>query len=179
MDLAKILGGEKFHYKKLRSHKPYFVTADVVTNFGNRLLMIYPYYKLGDLREAKKSDTGKKVRGVLKCYENGTDSSYDIFYWLLVDVITGIKDVDFASKLMEEMFYFSNYTCYTTGYVNKEQFIEPGKRFLSTYFIYNKEESSTEIGQKFVATAGAYMDNASYKNEEYEIVEIKKFYNND
>ena len=172
MDLAKIIGGGKFHYKKLKTHKPYFVTANVVTNFGKRLLMIYPYYKLGELREAKKSDTGKRVRGMLKCYENGTDSSYDIFYWLLVDVITGIKNEDIASTVMQDMFHFSNYTCYTTGYVNKEQFIEPGKRFLSTYFIQNKRY--TETVQKFIDVASMYMDNASYMDENYEIVEIKE-----
>ena len=176
MDLAKILGGEKFHYKKLRSHKPYFVTANVVTNFGKRLLMIYPYYKLGELREAKKSDTGKRVRGMLKCYENGTDSCYDIFYWLLVDVITGIKDENIASTIMEDMFHFSNYTCYNIGYVNKEQFIEPGKRFLSTYFIQNKGDTATV--QKFMDIASMYMDNASYMNENYETIEIKGSDNN-
>lgn len=172
MDLAKILGGEKFHYKKIRTHKPYFATVDVVTNFGNKLLMIYPYYKLGELREAKNCDTGKRVRGMLKCYENGTDSCFDIFYWLLVGVITGIKNEDIASTIMEDMFHFSNYTCYTIGYVNKEQFIDPGKRFLSTYFIQNKGD--TETVQKFMDVASMYMDNASYMNENYEIIEIKE-----
>lgn len=176
MDLAKIIGGEKFHYKKLRTHKPYYVTADVVTNFGKKLLMIYPYYKLEELREAKESDTGKKVRGMLKCYENGTDSCYDIFYWLLVDVITGIKNEDIASTIMEDMFHFSNYTCYTAGYINKEQFIEPGKRFLSTYFIQDKGDTATV--QKFMDIASIYMDNASYMNKDYGVIEIKESDNN-
>lgn len=176
MDLAKIIGGEKFHYKKLKTHKPYFVTANVVTNFGTRLLMVYPYYKLGELREAKKSDTGKRVRGMLKCYENGTDSCYDIFYWLLVDVITGIKDENIASAIMEDMFHFSNYTCYNIGYVNKEQFIEPGKRFLSNYFIHNSRHTESE--QKFIDVASKYMENASYMNENYETIEIKESDNN-
>lgn len=176
MDLAKIIGGEKFHYKKLKTHKPYFVTANVVTNFGKRLLMVYPYYKLGELREAKKSDTGKRVRGMLKCYENGTDSCYDIFYWLLVDVITGIKDENIASAIMEDMFHFSNYTCYNIGYVNKEQFIEPGKRFLSNYFIHNSRHTESE--QKFIDVASKYMENASYMNENYETIEIKESDNN-
>jgi len=170
MELSALFGNEKYNYIKIKVNHEYFVTASVITNYGKKIFMIYPYYKLHELKEAKKSGMGKKVGSVLKEYKNGTDSIYDIFYWLLVDVIVGIKDKDVANSLIKEMFWFSNSISYNTGYINKEQFIYPGKRFLTN--IFNRGGALNKTVERFIDVANTYMDNSYYADENYTVVEI-------